>query len=99
MSNSGQTALLCSKELLFLNVFHDVFNLTFQNLTEHVNRMGADTFISLKSGDLPWTYVIRVDQCILCNLERLHGFPQTIIHNHTQSLPKVSIDIITEIGV
>lgn len=50
-----------------------------KNLTESINRMRADAFVSLEPRDLRRAYVVFFNKYILSNAFALHRFPQIVV--------------------
>ena len=70
---NGQVSL--SVLLFFLDIFHDVLYPAIQNPAEHLNGVGADTFVALEPGDLAGTDPVFLDERVLGHLFFPHSFP------------------------
>ena len=82
--------------ILIWDILHNIFYITVQDLTKHVNLMCTDTFVPFYSGYLPGADMIFVNQRILRNAFIFHCIPKSIVDNHFFHLP---IDILTDTGI
>ena len=62
-------------------MLHDIRNRTPENLTECVNRVGADALVPLQARDLRWTNPKGVYQFVLGHAFFFHHFPEIIVNN------------------
>ena len=61
---------------------HNILNIAVENIAKNINGMCADTLITLQSCNLPWAYLIFLNQCVLCDAFLFHHIPQIIVRNH-----------------
>ena len=69
--------------LFSMNVFSYFQEVSWEDFTEKINGMGADTLIALQSCNLPRAYLIFLNQCVLRDASLFHHIPQIIVRNHS----------------
>ena len=95
----GKKKSQAGRSLCFIvKVFHNIFYAAIKNFAEHVDGMGADTFVPLKARKLSGADFILLDQCVLGYSSLFHHFPKIIIGNHSIQPPSL-LDIITDFDI
>ena len=82
---STEPGCFCSiemEDLFFWDILHNIAHIALQNAAKCVDSMGANTFISFQTGDLPGADAILLDQGILCDAFLFHCKPKFFVGNH-----------------